>query len=128
MGKTNLSLFLYFAYLNDHEFGIPGSEPTHLDLEKLFLLSDSIENLILNGNIELATFSRRLLEKMFVSFEKRQTELVTLTATERYLNFMKRYEKVEHHTSKLENPPVILAAKPPVLGVFCVVTCIDPFK
>lgn len=51
---------------------------------------------IISDNLELATFSRRLLEKMFISFEKRQTELATQTATERYLNFLKRYEKVEH--------------------------------
>ena len=31
-----------------------GSEPTHLDLEKLFLLSDSLENLNLYGNVEIS--------------------------------------------------------------------------
>ena len=33
---------------------IPGSEPIHLDLEKLFLLSDSMENLNLYGKIEIS--------------------------------------------------------------------------
>ena len=30
---------------------IPASEPTHLDLEKLFLLSDSMENLNVDGKL-----------------------------------------------------------------------------
>ena len=33
-----------FQFFNEQEFWIPGSEPTHLDLEKLFLLSDSMGN------------------------------------------------------------------------------------
>ena len=33
---------------------IPGSEPVHLDLEKLFLLSDSMENLKFTGKIEIS--------------------------------------------------------------------------
>ena len=33
---------------------LPGSEPIHLDLEKLFLLSDSMENLKFNGKIEIS--------------------------------------------------------------------------
>ena len=33
---------------------IPGSEPIHLDLEKLFLLSDSMEHLKLNGQFEIS--------------------------------------------------------------------------
>ena len=33
---------------------IPGSEPIHLDLEKLFLLSDSMENLKFDGQIQIS--------------------------------------------------------------------------
>ena len=33
---------------------IPGSESTHLDLEKLFLLSDSMENVKFNGKVEIS--------------------------------------------------------------------------
>ena len=32
----------------------PGSEPTHLDVEKLFLLSDSLENLRFHTKIEIS--------------------------------------------------------------------------
>ena len=33
---------------------IPGSEPILLDLEKLFLLSDSVENLKCNGQLKVS--------------------------------------------------------------------------
>ena len=44
------SSFLIVLISNSAKFSwIPGSEPIHLDLEKLFLLSDSMENLKLDG-------------------------------------------------------------------------------
>ena len=46
---------------------IPGSESTHLDLEKLFLLSDSMENLIFYGKIEISE-SENKMKKMFLGF------------------------------------------------------------
>jgi CRP-like cAMP-binding protein len=54
-------------------------------------------NKLLDTNIELATFSRRLLEKVFISFDKRETELATLSATERYVRFLDRFEHIDHH-------------------------------
>lgn len=52
---------------------------------------DEVEKL-LETNIELANFNRKLLEKIFISFEKREEELATLSATERYIRFLNRFE------------------------------------
>ena len=47
------SSFLIVLISNSARFSwIPGSEPIHLDLEKLFLLSDSMENLKFYGKNE----------------------------------------------------------------------------
>ena len=49
------SSFLILLISNSARFSrIPGPEPIHLDLEKLFLLSDSMENLKSNGKIEIS--------------------------------------------------------------------------
>ena len=49
------SSFLIVLISNSARFSwIPGSEPIHLDLEKLFLLSDSMENLKFNGKFEIS--------------------------------------------------------------------------
>ena len=53
---------------SDQEFWIPGSEPTHLDLEKLFLLSDSLGNLSFHGKNE--TSGPEQIEKPKTSCEK----------------------------------------------------------
>ena len=45
--------FLILLIYNSARFSwIPGSESTHLDLEKLFLLSDSMEKLNVNGKVK----------------------------------------------------------------------------
>ena len=47
--------FLTVLISNSARFSwIPGSESTHLDLEKLFLLSDSLENFNFNGKFEIS--------------------------------------------------------------------------
>lgn len=53
-------------------------------------------NDLLEQNIELATFGRKLFEKIFSSFEKRTLELSTLSATERYKKFVDSYSNVIH--------------------------------
>lgn len=53
-------------------------------------------NDLLKQNIELATFGRKLFEKIFSSFEKRALELSTLSATERYKKFITSYSDVIH--------------------------------
>ena len=49
------SSFLIVLISNSARFSwIPGSEPIHLDLEKLFLLSDSMENLKFDREFEIS--------------------------------------------------------------------------
>ena len=47
-------VFYCFSCLNEVQGVYAGSEPTHLDLEKPFLLSDSVENLNFYGKIEIS--------------------------------------------------------------------------
>ena len=59
-GTSTESSFLIVLISNCARFSwIPGSESTHLDLEKLFLLSDSMENVKLNGNIEISELEKK---------------------------------------------------------------------
>ena len=58
----------------------PGSEPILLDLEKLFLLSDSMENLKLNGKIEIAEPERKL-EKLISSYFDQDSGFLTFGAS-----------------------------------------------
>ena len=47
---------------------IPGSEPILLDLEKLFLLSDSLENLNFYGKIEISEIEKKSLFIYLISY------------------------------------------------------------
>ena len=63
IGKTQLDKIRKnpFRFLiNPFSGRIPGSEPIHLDLEKLFLLSDSMKNLQINGKHEISEAEQKL--------------------------------------------------------------------
>ena len=60
IGSYTQSSFLILLISNSARCSwIPGSEPIHLDLEKLFLLSDSMENLKSCGNVEISEPDKR---------------------------------------------------------------------
>ena len=61
MMLLNESSLLIVLMSNSARFSrIPGSEPIHLDLEKLFLLSDSMENLNFDRKFEISEPEKKI--------------------------------------------------------------------
>lgn len=101
--KPNGAAFNQAFFFNDTFAGafsaVTQKKPSNITLECLTtceVLSAKYSEVdtLLKQNAELATFGRKLFEKIFSSFEKRTLELSTLSATERYKNFITDYEKI----------------------------------
>lgn len=55
---------------------------------------------ILDYRIDLSIMHRKNLEKFYIALEKRELELATLNATDRYLALIKRIPKIDQHVSQ----------------------------
>ena len=76
---TTESSFLNMLISNCARFSwIPGSEPIHLDLEKLFLISDSMENLKFNSSFEISEPAKKYRKDILLGPFGEQLEMSSL--------------------------------------------------
>ena len=62
---------------------------------EIYKLSREDMNILCKAIPEIETFYRMKMEKAFASFQKRILDYLSLSATERYLGFLKSYPKIE---------------------------------